>query len=70
MSEERALELGFKPLAYLRDWSFKACDVSIPLMHITLLRVYSQSNIDCCVLLYIICVLSNIQPFNELLLVS
>ncbi|KAL3783873.1 hypothetical protein HJC23_007978 [Cyclotella cryptica] len=26
MSEERALELGFKPLAYLRDWSFKACD--------------------------------------------
>lgn len=28
MSEERALELGFKPLAYIRDWSFKACDVS------------------------------------------
>lgn len=26
MSEERALELGFKPLSYLRDWSFKACD--------------------------------------------
>jgi len=26
MSEERALELGFKPMAYLRDWSFKACD--------------------------------------------
>lgn len=26
MSEARALELGFKPLAYLRDWSFKACD--------------------------------------------
>ncbi|KAL7471499.1 hypothetical protein ACHAXS_011772 [Conticribra weissflogii] len=26
MSEKRALELGFKPLAYLRDWSFKACD--------------------------------------------
>eukprot|EP00970_Alexandrium_tamarense_P001184 scaffold128_cov198-Alexandrium_tamarense.AAC.7 len=26
MSEERALELGYKPLAYLRDWSFKACD--------------------------------------------
>jgi len=26
MSEERALQLGFKPLAYLRDWSFKACD--------------------------------------------
>lgn len=26
MSEERALELGLKPLAYLRDWSFKACD--------------------------------------------
>lgn len=26
MSEDKALELGFKPLAYLRDWSFKACD--------------------------------------------
>ena len=26
MSEEKALELGFKPLAYIRDWSFKACD--------------------------------------------
>jgi len=26
MSEERALELGFEPLSYLRDWSFKACD--------------------------------------------
>jgi acetyl-CoA acyltransferase len=26
MSEEKALALGFKPLAYLRDWSFKACD--------------------------------------------
>jgi acetyl-CoA acyltransferase len=26
MSEERALELGFKPMAYIRDWSFKACD--------------------------------------------
>jgi len=26
MSEARALELGFKPLAYIRDWSFKACD--------------------------------------------
>lgn len=26
MSEEKALELGFQPLAYLRDWSFKACD--------------------------------------------
>mmetsp|Transcript_14841 Transcript_14841/g.22599 ORF Transcript_14841/g.22599 Transcript_14841/m.22599 type:complete len:447 (-) Transcript_14841:61-1401(-) len=26
MSEEKALELGLKPLAYLRDWSFKACD--------------------------------------------
>mmetsp|Transcript_10750 Transcript_10750/g.16062 ORF Transcript_10750/g.16062 Transcript_10750/m.16062 type:complete len:107 (+) Transcript_10750:1050-1370(+) len=26
MSEQKALELGFKPLAYLRDWSFKACD--------------------------------------------
>jgi acetyl-CoA acyltransferase len=20
------LELGYKPLAYLREWSFKACD--------------------------------------------
>ncbi|KAL7550474.1 hypothetical protein ACHAWF_013696 [Thalassiosira exigua] len=29
MSEEKALELGFKPMAYLRDWSFKACDVSV-----------------------------------------
>lgn len=26
MSEARALELGFKPMAYLRDWSFKSCD--------------------------------------------
>lgn len=26
MSEEKALELGFKPLAYLRDYSFKSCD--------------------------------------------
>lgn len=26
MSEEKALELGYKPLAYLRDWSFHACD--------------------------------------------
>lgn len=26
MSEEKALELGLKPLAYLRDWSFKSCD--------------------------------------------
>jgi acetyl-CoA acyltransferase len=26
MSEEKALQLGFKPLAYLREWSFKACD--------------------------------------------
>jgi len=26
MSEQRALELGYKPLAYLRDWSFKSCD--------------------------------------------
>lgn len=26
MSESKALELGYKPLAYLREWSFKACD--------------------------------------------
>mmetsp|Transcript_9225 Transcript_9225/g.21282 ORF Transcript_9225/g.21282 Transcript_9225/m.21282 type:complete len:217 (-) Transcript_9225:385-1035(-) len=26
MSEKKALELGYKPLAYLRDWSFSACD--------------------------------------------
>jgi acetyl-CoA acyltransferase len=26
MSERKALELGYKPLAYIRDWSFKACD--------------------------------------------
>lgn len=26
MSEEKALELGMKPLAYIRDWSFVACD--------------------------------------------
>lgn len=26
MSEERALELGYKPLAYLRDYSFHSCD--------------------------------------------
>jgi acetyl-CoA acyltransferase len=26
MSESKALALGYKPWAYLRDWSFKACD--------------------------------------------
>jgi len=26
MSESKAKELGYTPLAYLRDWSFKACD--------------------------------------------
>jgi acetyl-CoA acyltransferase len=26
MSEEKALALGYKPWAYLRDWSFRACD--------------------------------------------
>jgi len=26
MSEKKAIELGMKPLAYLRDWSFKSCD--------------------------------------------
>lgn len=26
MSEEKAKELGFKPWAYLRDWSFRSCD--------------------------------------------
>lgn len=26
MSEEKALEMGFKPWAYLRDWSFHACN--------------------------------------------
>jgi len=26
MSEEKALQLGLKPLAYLRDYSFKSCD--------------------------------------------
>lgn len=26
MSESRAKELGFKPWAYIRDWSFRACD--------------------------------------------
>lgn len=26
MSEEKALQLGYKPWAYIRDWSFKACD--------------------------------------------
>ena len=26
MSEEKAKELGYKPWAYLRDWSFRACD--------------------------------------------
>jgi acetyl-CoA acyltransferase len=26
MSESKALELGYKPLAYIRDWSFKACN--------------------------------------------
>lgn len=26
MSEEKAKELGFQPWAYIRDWSFRACD--------------------------------------------
>jgi acetyl-CoA acyltransferase len=26
MSEDKALELGFKPKAYLRDWTFVSCD--------------------------------------------
>ena len=26
MSEEKALELGFKPKAYLREWTFVSCD--------------------------------------------
>jgi acetyl-CoA acyltransferase len=26
MSEAKALELGFKPWAYVRDWSFRSCD--------------------------------------------
>jgi len=26
MSEARALDLGLKPLAYIRDWSFRSCD--------------------------------------------
>ncbi|GMH50134.1 hypothetical protein TrVE_jg688 [Triparma verrucosa] len=26
MSEEKALELGFKPKSYIRDWAFVACD--------------------------------------------
>jgi len=26
MSEEKAKELGYKPWAYLRDWSFRSCD--------------------------------------------
>jgi len=26
MSEEKALELGYKPLAYIRNWAFVACD--------------------------------------------
>ena len=33
MSEAKALEYGFKPLAYLRDWSFKSCD---PFEHLLL----------------------------------
>jgi acetyl-CoA acyltransferase len=26
MNEEKALQLGYQPWAYLRDWSFRACD--------------------------------------------
>jgi len=26
MNEQKALQLGYKPLAYLRDWTFNACD--------------------------------------------
>jgi acetyl-CoA acyltransferase len=38
MSEEKALELGYKPLAYLRDWSFKACDPFEELLLVRRLR--------------------------------
>ena len=50
MSEERALELGFKPLAYIRDWSFKACDVSIICFELFITKVdfFPFSNILFC----------------------
>ena len=51
MSEEKALELGYKPLAYLRDWSFKACD---PFEELLL--------VCCCLLLIVVvCVYHCIQ---------
>lgn len=41
MSEEKALELGYKPMAYLRDWSFKACD---PYEELLLVSTLPQRN--------------------------
>jgi acetyl-CoA acyltransferase len=42
MSKEKALELGYTPLAYLRDWSFKACDPFEELLLVSLLEQKSE----------------------------
>lgn len=42
MSEKKAKELGYKPMAYLRDWSFRACD---PFEELLLVRLSVRS---CC----------------------
>lgn len=58
MSEARALELGFKPMAYIRDWSFKSCDVSAILLFQT---SFVKRPLH-------ICRSNSQQPFEELLL--
>ena len=45
MSEARAKELGMVPLAYLRDWSFKACDPFEELLLVSTWKVISPPNI-------------------------
>ena len=66
MSEEKALELGFKPMAYLRDWSFKACDVSCCFTF--LVRSLSSLQQHNAYFYPTVPIRSIIQPFEELLL--
>ena len=68
MSEERALELGFKPLAYLRDWSFKACDPFEELLLVSVDSTIIDRNF-CETILSITCVnaLTRIKGTNILL---
>jgi acetyl-CoA acyltransferase len=48
MSEEKALELGYKPMAYLRDWSFKACDPYEELLLVSILPQWNHIAIHVC----------------------